>query len=377
LIALVGRIAAAALSVGALSAAAVGCLPDDTASGDASVIEVSSADELAATFASAAPGTTIELLSGTYKPRQLRRSADAASVESPVRLRAKPGEIVEVQDLDVAGPLAVERIHLTGIIRFRAAAAGSSLANATVRPGNVIVEADDVSIVDNQIQGPPDRDALDIGATDGTGPFDVVVRGNTLGPGTLSPGSPAHVDCLQVMSGERLLIEDNLLYDCPAQTLLVKSDLGPIHDVTVIRNALRGCRPRTESCPAYMTLQLVPGAHPMSDVHVEGNSIAGALRAVAGFTGVQVASNAMTRIEAGCEYLTTGNVIGTAGCAVPPGNLMADPAWIDVDSDPPDLRPAPLSAAIDQAPTQSRADLRGTTDPCGEAWDAGAFERCN
>lgn len=340
-----------------------------------SVVRVSTADQLVRTYATAAPGTTIELAAGTYAPKQLRRPA---SSEELIKLRATPGAQVEVRDLDVRGPLAVERLTLTGIIRFRAEAAGSSLSNSTVRPGNVIVEGDRVSILDNDIQGPPDRDALDIGATDGTGPFGVQVRGNTLGPGTLSPGSTAHVDCLQVMSGEDLVVADNLLYDCPAQTLLVKSDLGPIRNVTVVRNALRGCRPRTDACPAWMTLQVVSGPHPMRDIVIEGNTIAGALRMTPGIAGLVARGNAASSVEQGCEYLTSGNVVGTARCTVPPGNTVADPRFIDVDAAPPDLRPAQDSPSIDRGgAAQTQRDAKGRSAACGSGWDAGAYERCD
>jgi hypothetical protein len=360
------------VAVGLLSAPA--CEPSDGAELPPSV-RVDSARALADTYATAPGGTTIVLAPGVYAPRQLKRTG--AALTAPIVLRPAPDAVVEVQNLDVAGPsLHIEDLHLTGIIRFRAAAVGSRLEGSTVDPGNVIVEGDDVAVVGNRLRGPPDRDALDIGATDGSGPAGVVVRGNTIGPGTLTPGSSAHVDCLQVMSGTELVIADNLLYDCPAQTLLIKSDLGPVEQVRVARNSLRGCTPRTDACPAYMTLQVVPGDHPMRDITVVGNSIAGAFRGVGGIEGVVLDANAIDRIEDGCQYVGQDNVIGSSRCELPAGNHLAAPQWVDPTAEPPDLHAGPGSPTVDAGPPTMEADASGRAQACGTTWDAGAYERC-
>ena len=360
------------VSVGLLSAPA--CEPSEGAELAPSV-RVDSARALVDTYATAPAGTTIVLGPGVYAPRQLRRSGPALT--APIVLRPAPDADVEVQSLDVNGPsLHVQDLHLTGIIRFRAAAVGSRLERSTVDPGNVIVEGDDVAIVGNRLRGPPDRDALDVGATDGSGPAGVVVRGNTIGPGTLTPGSTAHVDCLQVMSATELSVVDNLLYDCPAQTLLIKSDLGPIEGVRVARNSLRGCTPRTDACPAYMTLQVVPGAHPMRDILLTGNSIAGAFRGVAGVDNLVLEANAIDRIEDGCQYVGKDNVIGSARCDLPEGNDLAAPQWADASAEPPDLYPGPDSPTVDAGPATMEADATGRAEACGTTWDAGAYERC-
>ncbi len=371
-----GRVWAA--GVAALALVAAGPPSCDEGGADpadaAGTVRVATARALADAYATAPPGSTIVLAPGVYAPPQLKRGA----LDEPIVLTRDPATEVEVQNLDVNGPaLHVDDLHLTGIIRFRAAAVGSQLTGSTVVPGNVIVEGDDVAIVGNTITGPPDRDALDIGATDGTGPAHVVVRDNLLGPGRLTPGSAAHVDCLQVMSGTDLVIADNQLYDCPAQTLLLKSDLGPVARVHVVRNALRGCTPRTDACPAFMTLQVVPGQHPLHDLYLEGNSIAGAFRAVAGIEGLLLVGNAIDRIEEGCEYVGTGNVIGSARCDLPSGNRLAAPAWVDGSSEPPDLRPAPGSPTEDAGGASMAPDAAGRTTACGSAWDAGAYERCD
>jgi hypothetical protein len=178
------------------------------------------------------------------------------------------------------------------------------------------------------------------------------------------------------MSAEDLSVTSNVLYDCPAQTLLVKSDLGPVHDVRIARNALRGCRPRTTTCPAFMTLQVVPGAHPMSDIDVDGNSVAGALRIVGSIRGVELRGNAIDRVEDGCEHLVERNVVGSSRCALPAGNLAAAPQWTAIDSAPPNLRPTDSSPTRDAGEPAMGSDADGRTTACGSAWDAGAFERC-
>jgi hypothetical protein len=345
----------------------------------ASTRSVSSSDALTAAYATAAPGSTIELATGVYAPAQLRRAAGAPTLTlaEPVTLRPASGATVVVRNLDVAGPaLRIKNLHMTGIIRFRARAIGSSIDGSRVDPGNVIVEADQVAITGTRLHAPPDRDALDIGATDGTGPTGVQVKDNLIGPGTLTPGSTAHVDCLQVMSAVDLVVADNLLYDCPAQTLLVKADLGPIDGVSIVRNALRGCRPRTSTCPAFMTLQVVPASHSMQDIRLEGNSVAGALRAVAGIPGVVIVGNAIDRVEDGCSYPMTANVVGSSRCTLPGGNRTAAPVWVNPDANPPDLHETVGSPTIDAGEPTMPADKDGQTTPCGSGWDAGAFEHC-
>jgi hypothetical protein len=365
-----------ALATAAALAAAPACLPASGAD-DPSVMTVHTADQLVDAYRDAAPGTTIQLEAGSYAPKELRRTAGAPTLDDPVVIRPDDGAEVEVQGLDVGGPgLRVEGLHLTGIVRFRAEATGSSLVDSRVEPGSVIVEGDGVTIQGNRLHAPSDRDALDVGATDGTGPSGVEVRGNVIGPGTLSPGNPAHVDCLQVMSATDLVVADNVLYDCPAQTLLLKSDLGPVERVQVARNALRGCRPRTASCPAFMTLQVVRGAHPMSDLRIDGNSVAGAFRAEGDLPGLELTANAIDHVESGCEALRSDNVIGSASCAVPPGNPTAAPLWQAVDAAPPDLRAAAGSPTIDAGAATMDGDADGRQTACGRRWDAGAYEHC-
>jgi hypothetical protein len=367
-------LAAAVVTAGVLA----GCTNSGSSAGAAgSVISVDSAKALAAAYSSAGPGSAIELASGTYAPSQLRRAAGAPTLTAPVTLRAKAGATVVVNNLDVNGPsLRVQSLHLTGIIRFRSAAVGSSLVQSTVQPGNVIVEGDNVTISGSRLHAPPDRDALDVGATDGSGPKGVRVLDNLIGPGTLTAGSTAHVDCLQVMSAVDLIVADNLLYDCPAQTLLVKGDLGPVDGVKIYRNELRGCLPRTSTCPAFMTVQIVPAAHPMQNILLKANSIAGALRAVAGIPGVVISANAIDRVEEGCEYVMTDNVVGSSRCSLPASNLSYAPIWTSETSNPPDLHAGPGSPAIDQGATAMPPDKDGRTTPCGSGWDAGAFEHC-
>jgi len=343
----------------------------------APIVQVRTAADLVKTYASAAPGTTIELATGVYQPKQLKRAIGAPPLTQAVVLRAATGATVEVRNLDVNGPaLRVDDLHLTGNVRFRARAVGGAVLDSTVQPGTIIVEADRVAIERNTIRGPDDRDGLDIGATDGKGPYGVMVRGNTIGPGRLTPGSTAHVDCLQVMSADNLTVEDNILFDCPAQTMLVKSDLGPIRGVTILRNSLRGCLPPSSGCPGLMTLQIVPGAHPMRTITVTGNSVAGALRAVDAIPGVTFTGNAIDHVEDGCQYPMVGNVIGTSRCTIPPGNTQAQPLWLGADRRPPDLRPAPGSPVQDAGTATLGTDADGRRSACGARWDAGAYERC-
>jgi hypothetical protein len=114
----------------------------------------------------------------------------------------------------------------------------------------------------------------------------------------------------------------------------------------------------------------------MNDIRLEGNSVAGALRAVAGIPGVVIVGNAIDRVEDGCAYEMRNNVVGSSRCSLPASNLPAAPTWVNVGANPPDLHAGVGSPAIDQGEPTMPADKDGRTTPCGSAWDAGAFEHC-
>ena len=317
------------------------------------VVRVGPGDDLAAAIEAADAGTVVELTAGSHRPEPLTRG------DGDVTVRAAPGADVVLGPLDVRVPgLRLEGLRLTGRIHLRPRAVGSVLHDVVVDGGSVVVDADGVVVEGSVVTPAPDHDALVVTASDGDGPVGVVVRGNELGPAVLSsPSSEAHLDCLQVTSAQDLLIEGNVLLGCSAQTILVKSDLGPVDGVVLRGNEVHGCEPQRDTCRSINVLQVVPGEHPMGSVLLEGNTVHGRLRIDPRVTGARVEGNAAAAIVDSCHAVGTGNVFGEARCEVPEGNEVVGPAWLEAAAPPttialPAPAPAPVPApAPEPAPT--------------------------
>ncbi len=284
------------------------------------VMAIEAGDDLAAAVASAPAGAVVELGPGRHRPEALDREAPGTIV-----VRAAAGADAVVEGVEVRGAgIVLDGLHLAGRVHLHRGADGAVLRDATVE-GTVVVEADGAVVEGSTVRPAPDDDAVVVTSRDATGPADVVLRGNVLGPSPLSsPTSDAHVDCLQVSSAVDLLVEGNALHGCAAQTVLVKSDLGPIDGVVLRENALRGCVPVDDRCGAVNVLQVVAGPPPMPGIQLDGNVVAGRLRVDAAVDGVRLADNVAARVVEGCHAELRGNVVGQAPCPLPPGNLAVD-----------------------------------------------------
>lgn len=283
---------------------------------------------LDAGLAAASPGKTVRLAGGDYREQLLRSGSSHDG--APVRLVADPADparigrlLLEARNVEIVG------VTVRGEVRVRKQAADVTLTDLDV-VGIVDIEADRTVLQGSRVVAQPDRDAINVRS----GPSGVRLIGNVVGPGSRSPGSPAHVDCLQVSAATDLLIEGNTMFRCPAQTILIKADRGPITDVVVRDNVLQGCLSRTQDCDGFKTLQ-IRTAQEMRDIVVEGNTIDGAV-VFDKMPGLVIERNLMTG-DPGCSAGATDNIVGKSSC--PQANRVEPVTFAGREDEVPDLEP--------------------------------------
>jgi hypothetical protein len=344
--------------------------------GAPATLRVGTTGSIQEVYGSAPSGTIIELTPGQHPAEVLRREPGAPPLEAPVVIQGPDGGTAVLEGLDVFGPaVTVRNVTLRGGLQFRPGADGSRAESIDATGGWVVLSASNSALVSSRVTPMNDHDAVYVGAYQATPPDGVLVQGNVLGPSELSsPSSAAHLDCLQVATATNLVVRDNLLAGCAAQTVLVKADQGPIEHVRITRNAIQSCHPQTSTCGAFNALHVSGQAGALVDVVIDHNSIDGGLHLGTPSTGIQVRGNAITDSDS-CGPELDGNVVGSTFCVdrLSPSNVVGEVLFAARDAWPPDLRPAPRSAAIDfgVAPIYTDDDIRA----CGP-WDAGAYELC-
>ncbi len=284
-------------------------------------------------LAAASPGATVRLAAGSYPSQLLRGQSSHAG--APVRLVSDPANPAELKQLLIeARNLEIVGVRVVGEVRVRDQAVDVTLDNLNI-DGILDIEGDRTVVRDSRVLPESDRDAVQVRS----GPTGVQLIDNVVGPGRRSPGSPAHVDCLQVSWASDLLVEGNTFFRCPAQTILIKADRGPITGVMIRGNTIQGCLTRTETCDGFKTLQ-IRTAQEMRDIVVKGNSIDGAV-VFDSLPGLVITRNVMTG-DPGCTVGATDNIVAKSSC--PDANRVADVAFPSRTDDVPDLTPGPACA---------------------------------
>ncbi len=284
-------------------------------------------------LAAATAGQAIRLKGGDYGTQLLKPGSSHTG--PPVRLISDPADPAQVGQLFIeASGVEISGLRVDGEVRVRKQAADVTLTGLDVT-GTVDIEGDRAVLRGSRVRLMPNRDGVSVRS----GAAGVQLLDNVIGPGSRSPGSPAHVDCLQVSAATDLLIKGNTLFRCPAQTILIKADRGPIVGVQIRNNVIQGCLTRTETCDGYKSLQ-VRTAQEMRDIVVEGNTIDGAL-VFDDLPGLVVTRNLMSG-DPGCLPGSRDNVVGKSSC--PQVNRVADVSFPGRADEVPNLAPGPACA---------------------------------
>ena len=274
-----------------------------------------------AAYALAQPGQAVVVRGGTY-PAQTLKPASRHVAGAPVVFSPAPGAAVTVSTLvEVLAPDVVLRdLTVVGRVRLREAAAGSRLEQSTVTGGSVLVDAPRSAVIASVVQPGVGQDGINVRYGS-----QVLLQGNRIGPGTRG-STGAHVDCIQVMGGSDIRILDNELVRCPTQQLHVKPDLQPISRVLVEGNRITGCGQRTTACDGYVSIDVRTAGHPVRDVVVRGNVIAGTAY-MEDVPGLRVQHNRISWFSR-CGSWATDNTVLAVGsaCRQPVGTSPTAPA---------------------------------------------------
>lgn len=336
----------------------------------------------------ASAGDFVVLQPGDYAPLTLRDASGHLSSASTnvVISAASPREVV-LHGLDVYAP------HLTfsGLrvvdngLYVRPAATYTELVGidfdgegkAVANVPAVTLAGDHSRLTGSRLVGRVDGDLVFVGVGGHT-VSDIIIDRNILGPADVGPAGN-HVDCVQVATqASHVRIDSNYIAGCSNSGVIIKADHGPIDDVIVVNNVLRGCGSRSAQCAGYNALYVRenPQTHdPLTNVHVLRNTIDGWISIDAAPSN-DVTGNIIGQVLKGqdlCGPWLKFNLITTTGCTrtLDPSNVVGQPVFVDAPAG--DLRLAPGSPGVRLGGEDATAvDLDGyaRTAP----YSAGAWE---
>lgn len=326
---------------------------------------------LDAAYQRSRPGDVIELAAGTY-PAQVVADRAVAAEGPNVVARPAPGAVVNIGPVDVGGPgLTLEGLTLSGVT-LRATAHRSGVDRATFTGTGqhaTLFAATGLFVTRSRLTGGFDSDRLQV-----HGSVDALVEGNLIGGTTLSPGSRSHVDCIQVLAADGLVVRGNVIFGCAGQAVFVQSTFGPVQRVHFERNWVQDCVVKDASCSAVFAVHVqTPGT---TWVH---NTIAGQMYVSGGNPGTfrgNVFGSLLfdySQLQELCRgsvveqnLLTSNCPAGTIDGGPNQGNLVGRATFTgDTTARPdpatgPDLHLAPSSLGVDAGSAfASELDLEG------------------
>lgn len=295
----------------------------------------------------ASEGQTIWVGAGSYPVQRVSdRRGRAANFTSNVVISSAPGERASVAGLDIYAPrVTIRQISVVGGgIRLRQPAEYSRIEFVDVDGLNqsgdgpsVQMAASNSALIGSWLHDRTDRDHVFIG-NGGSAVRNVEVRGNLIGPAPLTPGSGAHTDCLQIgTEAQDIRITGNVLFGCSNSAVIISAAGGPITNVLLADNIMRGCGERTATCAGYFVLYLrlrTDMPQPMDGIRVLGNTIDGATSISPEIPGLEIASNIIRQVSV-CGEFEHHNVIetiapGTKGCQqLGVGDRLAAAQFVD------------------------------------------------
>jgi hypothetical protein len=236
----------------------VGAIAHAAADGDG---DCSATDPCSLARALGAGRPVVALAEGRY-PRVI--------VDRRVTVRPEVGARPVLLAVHLRGPGArLDEVRVEGNVMIGPAATGAAIRRSVIR-GSVSVQANGAYLGDNDIGQTLDKDPVQVTRS----PSGVVIERNRIHDGARGPAR-GHVDCIQVTSGRDIAIRDNDLRQCSNAAVIVKPDMGDIRQVTIERNRLAACRPRTTTCEGAVALYVRRARHLIADVVIRANEVVG------------------------------------------------------------------------------------------------------
>jgi hypothetical protein len=383
-------LASVAWAVHAASASAAARLYLSPSGSDAAACtQTAPCKSLSRGYRAAQPGQTVQLASGSYRDSSL----PAEPSTGDVRFAAAAGATVSLaNDVHVAAKhVELVGLHVQGTLYIDAGAADVTIRNATLKTFQVLSSGaqapTDISFIGGSVG--PSADSSNLIASDSTtttaSPKNILFDGVAFHDFTLSPGSSAHVECLQVWAADGLTIRNSTFSNCEVFDIFLQklpAGAAPTPSNILIENTFFA---KTRS--GYYAIRT--GDHPGSNwrnLTIRNNSFNQAINLdpTATFANTRITSNIAPKLEfyapstgqttASPPGVTTDYNVWSAGTKIGAHDQTAPTGYRNPTTG--DYHLTPGAAAIDHAdPTNSpTTDIDGDPRPNGTAPDAGADE---
>jgi outer membrane biosynthesis protein TonB len=340
----------------------------------------------------ATPGQTVEMAAGTYSDTSLPLDPSKTS-NADVIFRPAAGASVTISpQLHVfARHLELRGLRFTSKLWIEASAADVTIRNGTLKNFDLYSDgsqsSQDISFIGGSI-GPSANENSRIasnGTSTSASPRNVLIEGVDFHDFTATPGSGAHVECLQVWAVDGLTIRDSTFRNCEVFDIflqkLPEGKAATPSNILIENNFFDCC------ASGYYAIRMAdhPGTS-WKNVTIRNNSLNKAINPDPGvpYSNVKIVGNVGPEVK--FWNGTTGNVearpagvsvdynVWYAGSKVGSHDKVAASGFVDAAALNFHLKAG--AAAIDAGdPTGSPAtDIDGDVRPIGKAPDAGADE---
>jgi hypothetical protein len=331
---------------------------------------------LTAALAVAEPGDIVEIAAGEYPPEVLEGRNPRP--RAPVVFRPAKGAKVELGGLRVAAQdVVLERMKVAGLY-VEAAARDVVLRELEIVGALFITSAEKISVLGGSV-GPGTDVSSQIKAASGakSPPRDIRIEGVTFHDFTRSDPN-AHVDCLHVLSAERLVLRGNSFRNCEAFNVLFTKfgEAGSPRDILIENNTFSCCR------SGFYSLYFGGGhGERWRDILVRNNSadkpFSISMDAVGPGAGIRFLSNVAPQLNpllCGLPGVEWDYNVWAEGSPCGEHDRVAPSGFRDARAGDFQLRPDAAAISSGDPSSVPDHDARGGRRPAGDGQDAGAFE---
>jgi len=319
-------------------------------------------------------GQVVELAGGSYGDQAISADSSKAGAASDVVFRPASGATVRLGGLDVDGAAHLELRDLTVADGWNVNQGSDHVTFRNVTSQNFyITSASNVSVLGGSIGPDLDYDNAQIrpACSGCTHSKNIVVDGVYFHDATISAGSSAHVECLQVWGTDGLTVRNSTFWNCEHHNVFFAGEGDPVKDATLENNV--GGRVRS----GYYSFRIAANSagEGCQNVVLRNNSATSPISVECyNASGVQLVGNVSPLSTGQCDsrYTWSHNVWDGAKCGTTDKN--APDGFVNAATG--DLHLTAGSAAIDAGDPASypAVDAEGRARPRGAAPDAGAYE---
>jgi len=319
----------------------------------------------------ASPGDVVQLAGGSYGSQSIEIDGSKTST-TDVIFRPAAGATVTAGTIDVDGSHVEFRdLKLTGWNTYPTAD-DVTFRNITANM-HYIVGSSNVNVLGGSYGPVTDQDNTQIKpyCFGCQGPLHILIDGVSYHDARLSPGSDAHVECMQVWHTRYLTVRNSKFHNCESHHIFFAGEGEPIRDVTFENNmggtVLGGFY-------SFRIASNTPGEGCVNVVFRNNSATTPMSIECSTASNVRLIANVGNLGQSRCDsrYDWRFNVWNGAKCGST--DVNAPSGYLNPGAG--DLHLAPGSAAIDRGDPSSfpAVDIDGNARPMGGAPDAGADE---